>query len=113
MLQILPYGALGAVSLGEEAGDMVDVKHLAWLSRLRLDDAEAKELQKRLDSMRKLIDKLLAAPTTDVEPLYHPLEAEGKLRDDTPAPGLSRDEALSNAAKTEKGYVVAPRTVEE
>ena len=91
-----------------------DIRHLAWLSRLELSEEEARELKRRLNAMRTLIDRLLNADTENVEPLYHPNEDEaGKLRDDVPGTGLERDYALLNAAKIEKGYVVAPRTVED
>jgi len=92
---------------------MVDILHLAWLSRLRLSEDEKRELESRLDTMRQLIDSLLSVSVTDVEPLYHPLEAPGKLRDDVVVQGLRREDALRNAARVEDGYVVAPRTVDE
>jgi aspartyl-tRNA(Asn)/glutamyl-tRNA(Gln) amidotransferase subunit C len=89
------------------------IRHLAWLSRLELREEEEHLLARRLEAARRVIDRLLEADVADVEPLFHPSEREGRLREDKPQPGLQREEALANAAKVERGYVVAPRTVEE
>lgn len=91
----------------------IDIKHLAWLSRISLDDEEAKELKERIAKARRLIDTLLEAELEGVEPLYHAVDKEGLLRPDNPSRGLDREDALLNAAKTEKEFIVAPRTVEE
>jgi aspartyl-tRNA(Asn)/glutamyl-tRNA(Gln) amidotransferase subunit C len=91
----------------------IDVKSLAWLSRISLRDEEAEELMKRIMKARKLIDVLLGARLEGVEPLYHAVDKEGLLRPDRPSRGLGIDAALLNAAKREKGFIVAPRTVEE
>jgi len=93
--------------------DRVDVEHLAWLSRIELSEEERERLRARLEKARRIVDRILEAPVEGVEPLFHAAEAEGRLREDEPRAGLSREEALLNAAKTEEGYIVAPRTVEE
>lgn len=95
------------------SGEGLDIKHLAWLARIELTEEEAKELEERIRRARILIDRLLEAPVEGVEPLYHAAGTEGRLREDAPMPGLRREEALANAARSEKGFFVAPRTVEE
>lgn len=99
----------GVAGLGEE----VDVRHIAWLARIELGEEEVEEFRRLVRSVRKLIDKLLEANVEGLEPLYHPLEQEGLAREDKPLRGMGREEALMNAARVERGYVVAPRTVEE
>lgn len=93
--------------------ESTDIRNLAWLSRISLDEEEAKELKRRIMKARKLIDVLLEARLEGVEPLYHPIDKEGLLRVDEPSKSLDNEAALLNAAKTEKGFIVAPRTVEE
>ncbi len=88
------------------------LRHLSWLSRLQLSEDEKEMLAARLRSARSIIDRLLEADVA-AEPLYHPLEKEGLLRDDEPQGSLPKDLALMNAAKVERGYVVAPRTLED
>ena len=91
----------------------IDIRNVAWLSRISLDEEEAEELRKRIIKARKLIDVLLKAQLEGIEPLYHPIDKEGLLRADKPSKSLDNKAALLNAAKTEKGFIVAPRTVEE
>ncbi|BES81482.1 Asp-tRNA(Asn)/Glu-tRNA(Gln) amidotransferase subunit GatC [Pyrodictium abyssi] len=93
--------------------ESTDIRNLAWLSRISLDEEEAEELKRRTMKARKLIDVLLEARLEGVEPLYHPIDKEGLLRADEPSKSLDSEAALLNAAKTEKGFIVAPRTVEE
>lgn len=91
----------------------VDIAHLAWLARLALSEEEEEELRKRLRKARRLVDRILEARVEGVEPLYHPHDMEGRLREDEPLPGLDRESVLANAAQTEDGYIVGPRTIEE
>ncbi|ABM80960.1 Asp-tRNA(Asn)/Glu-tRNA(Gln) amidotransferase subunit GatC [Hyperthermus butylicus] len=91
----------------------VDVKHVAWLARIQLSDEEVELFKRLVNSAMKLINKLLEAPVEDVEPLYHALDKEGLLRSDKPSIHLDRERVLANAAKSQEGYIVAPRTVEE
>ncbi|KSW12216.1 hypothetical protein CF15_05525 [Pyrodictium occultum] len=90
----------------------MSLEKLAWLSRISLGE-EAEELRRRIERARRLIDKLLEARLEGVEPLYHSTGSEGLLREDKPSGSLDRERALLNAARVEKGFVVAPRTVEE
>ena len=50
-----------------------------------------------------------AVPTEGVEPLDHPLPLTDVLRDDVPAPGLSRYEALCGAPDATKDAFRVPQ----
>ena len=89
------------------------LRHLAWLARIEVSPEEERVLARRLEKARRVIDRVLEAPVDEVEPLYHAAGVEGPLREDEPRPSMDREAMLANAAKTENGYVVAPRTVEE
>jgi aspartyl-tRNA(Asn)/glutamyl-tRNA(Gln) amidotransferase subunit C len=89
------------------------VKHLSWLARIEVSGEEEADVLRDIEALRKLIERILEAPVKDVPPLHHPLDIEGVLRDDEPEEGLSREEALMNAASEERGFVKAPRTVED
>lgn len=92
----------------------VDLRHLAWLAMLEVDEAEREELERRLEAAARIVDKLLEARVEGYEPLYHPVEEEGLLRsDEVSEPRFDKSTALANAGATEGGYVVAPRTVSE
>ncbi len=90
------------------------IKHLMWLARIELSEEEQARMQKEIENIiHNFINKLLEAKLEEVEPLYHPLEKQGILRPDTPKPSLSQEEALANASKTENGYIIAPRPLED
>jgi len=89
------------------------ISHLMWLARLELTDEEKKRIAIDLHNIVEFINKLFEVKVEGVEPLYHPLDKEGLLRDDIPREHLRREEVLVNAAASENGYVKAPRTVEE
>jgi aspartyl-tRNA(Asn)/glutamyl-tRNA(Gln) amidotransferase subunit C len=92
----------------------LDIRRLARLAALEVTGEDVEELQQRLDKIKRFIDKLLEAPVEGLEPLFHPHDMEGVTRPDEPSSrGLSWEEVSLNAAKTEKGFVVGPRTVEE
>jgi len=96
------------------AGEDVDVKHIAWLARIELSEDEVEEFRRLIRAVRGLVDRLLKADVEGVEPLYHPLEVEGVKHEDKPSGRMmDREKVLMNAARNEKGYIVAPRTVEE
>ncbi len=89
------------------------IKHLSWLSRINVSEEEADELKQRIEAVKRLIDRLLEARVEDVEPLYHPHDKQGLVRPDTPEESLRQEDALLNPAKTENGFIVGPRTVED
>lgn len=89
------------------------LSHLMWLARLELTDDEKKRIIADLQSIVEFVNRLFEAKVKDVEPLYHPLDKEGLLRDDIPKEHLRQEDVLMNAAASEEGYVKAPRTIEE
>ena len=97
--------------MGEKGGSLI--RHLSWLSRIRVSGEEADELMQRIKAVRRLIDKLLEARVEGVEPLYHPHDKQGIVRPDTPGNSLRQEDALLNSAKTVNGFIVGPRTVED
>ena len=76
-----------------------DVAGIAAYARIALDDAELKEMTAYLNDAIELLDPILAYDLDDVEPTFHPIGGLANVtREDAPAPGLSLDEALANAA---------------
>ncbi|HIQ55388.1 MAG TPA: Asp-tRNA(Asn)/Glu-tRNA(Gln) amidotransferase subunit GatC [Pyrodictium sp.] len=89
------------------------LNHLMWLARLELTDDEKRRVAVDLENIVEFINKLFEVEVKDIEPLYHPLDKEGLLREDIPKEQLRQEEVLMNAAASEKGYIKAPRTIEE
>lgn len=95
-----------------------DVDRLASLARLSLTDDERARLAHDLENILGYVESLRRVDVSGVPPTTHMLTVQSGmgLREpgsDDPAPGLSREQALSSApASTEEGFVV-PAFVEE
>jgi aspartyl-tRNA(Asn)/glutamyl-tRNA(Gln) amidotransferase subunit C len=77
--------------------DLEDVRKVAKLARLELDDADLAAFAGQLSAILHYIDQLKPLDTEGVEPLAHPLPLRNVFRADEPRPSLLPDEALANA----------------
>ncbi|MDR3643701.1 MAG: Asp-tRNA(Asn)/Glu-tRNA(Gln) amidotransferase subunit GatC [Clostridia bacterium] len=86
-----------------------DIRRLAKLSRLRLDDGEAEKFSADMENIVTMVENL---PEFDSTAL--PLNADDAmvLREDKTAPSMERDRLLQNAPQIEAGCVVVPKIVE-
>lgn len=75
----------------------VEVRRIARLARLQLDDAEARAYSDDLSRILSFFEQLQAVNTEGVDPNSHPLPIETVLRKDIPQPSLEVEEALQNA----------------
>ena len=82
-----------------------DVKHIALLARVRLDDSEVERLSEQLSSILDHFAALAAVDTEGVEPTPHPLPLANVMREDSVSPSLPREDVLRNAPATEDGYI--------
>lgn len=87
------------------------VDKLALLSRLHFDDTEKVSIKNDLDKMIRFVDKLNELDTGAVEPLMHISSNVNVLREDEPAPGYSREEALLNAPKNDGQFFKVPKVI--
>ncbi|MFN2606896.1 MAG: Asp-tRNA(Asn)/Glu-tRNA(Gln) amidotransferase subunit GatC [Acidimicrobiales bacterium] len=90
-----------------------DVAHVAALARLALTDEELDRFTGQLGAVLEHAADLAALDTADVPPTSHPLPLANVLRDDTPVPGLDRDEVLASAPATEDHRFRVPRILGE
>ena len=86
-----------------------DVRHVARLSRLAMDDAEIARMTDELGVIIDHIGKIRELPLSEVEPTTHAVEVPDPLADDVPHDGLSRDDALRNAPDPTDGFFRVPR----
>lgn len=92
-----------------------EVRYVAALSNLKLDDAEVARLRADLDGILEHMDKLNEIDTTGVEPMSQVLFDAGEtatLRDDVPIPPLGNQAGLANAPQSGVGYFKVPRVIE-
>lgn len=59
-----------------------EVKHIAGLARLGINDAEVVKMQKDLSSVLAYAKKLIKVDVSGVEPTSHPLKVENAMRGD-------------------------------
>jgi aspartyl-tRNA(Asn)/glutamyl-tRNA(Gln) amidotransferase subunit C len=86
-----------------------EVREIAALARLRMDDAEIERMTHDLDDILGYIETVKNLDTTGAEPMTHAVPFDCPLREDQPRPSLSVDEALQNAPRRKEGYFEVPR----
>jgi aspartyl-tRNA(Asn)/glutamyl-tRNA(Gln) amidotransferase subunit C len=88
-----------------------DVRHVAKLARLSLDDARLAKLTGELESILGYIDKLAEVDTSNVEPMAHALPVHNVFREDVPQPGLPLDKVLGNAPESDGPFFKVPKVI--
>jgi len=90
-----------------------DVEHVAALARLRFSDDEKRRLTVQLNAILRYMEQLNRLDTSAVEPLAQVVDGANVFRDDTPAPGVSREEALKNAPAKTDAFFKVPKVVDK
>lgn len=87
----------------------IDIRHIAKLSRLRIEDEKLEKFEKDMESIVAMVDRL---PDIDEELALDPSDAM-RLREDKAEPDkFTRDELIANAPEVQAGCLVVPKTVE-
>ena len=89
-----------------------DVKYIAGLSRIYLEDHELERLTKDLENILDYVNQLKQLDVTDVKPTSHVLPLKNVYREDTLQPSLSQQEVLKIAVAEHKGFFKVPRVIE-
>ena len=93
--------------------DISQVRTVAKLARLQLNDAEAAQFSNQLSAILDYIEKLNQLDTQDVEPLAHSLPVSTIFRDDIVIPSLGVDKALANAPQRDGPFFKVPRILDD
>ncbi|MEO5654055.1 MAG: Asp-tRNA(Asn)/Glu-tRNA(Gln) amidotransferase subunit GatC [Marmoricola sp.] len=86
-----------------------EVRHLAHLSRIELDDAELDHLAPQLSVILESVASISEVAADDIEPTSHPLPVTNVFRDDVVRPSLTAEQALSGAPSVEGQRFLVPR----
>jgi len=89
-----------------------DVRKVARLSRIAVDESHLDELAGELNTILGWIDQLNEVDISDVEPLTSVVETKLPMREDVVTDGNIPDQILANAPRTEDGFFVVPKSVE-
>jgi aspartyl-tRNA(Asn)/glutamyl-tRNA(Gln) amidotransferase subunit C len=90
-----------------------EVRHVAMLARLGLEPDEEEFYSDRLSGILMHIDRLQELDTDAIPPTAQVVQVTTPLREDVPRPGLSQEEALSNAPATVNGMFRVPSIQED
>ena len=89
-----------------------DVKKIAKLSRLHVEDAQLQPIAEDLNGILGWIEQLGEVDVEGVEPMTSAVDMAAPLRADNVSDGGKRDAVLKNAPKSDDGFFVVPRSVE-
>ncbi len=89
-----------------------DVKKIARLSRLHVEDAACGPIAQDLNGILAWIEQLGEVDVEGVEPMTSAVDMAAPLRADAVTDGGKRDDVLRNAPKSDDGFFVVPRSVE-
>lgn len=92
--------------------DSAEVKRLAHLARIAVDEATAASLGGELDKIVAMMDELKAANVEGVTPMAHPLELHQRLRPDEVTEAPERDLYQKNAPDTVAGVYRVPQVID-
>ena len=78
------------------------VKHIAWLARLGLSEAEVEKFSLQLSNILENFEILKQIDTTNVPPATHSIPLQNVLREDEVAKSYPQSEVLANAPRQEE-----------
>lgn len=89
-----------------------EVRHVARLARLDLEEVEILALQGELNALIGHFADIQAMDVTGIEPASHAVAVQNVWSEDRPETGLPRAEGLRNAPVSKAGLFVVPTILE-
>jgi len=88
------------------------VKQIAQLAKLSINDSEIEQSTIELNNILSLMAELADIETDQVEPMAHPLEMSQRLREDVVSEADLSEEFQAIAPKTGKRHFLVPTVIE-
>lgn len=85
-----------------------DVAYVARLARLRLTDEEQERMTRELSGVLEYVEHMDELDLESVEPTARVVDLVNELRADEVKPGLTKEQALSNAPDVAEGGFAVP-----
>ncbi|NNJ96095.1 MAG: Asp-tRNA(Asn)/Glu-tRNA(Gln) amidotransferase subunit GatC [Gammaproteobacteria bacterium] len=92
--------------------DANDIKAIAKLARLKIDEADVPGYATNLSNILDLVEHMNSVDTEGVVPMSHPLDVAQRLREDIVTETNQRDELQKNAPAVQDGLYLVPRVIE-
>jgi len=90
-----------------------EVRHVARLARLELDESEILSLQGELNALLGHFADIQSIDSSGIEPISHAVAMQNIWSEDTLGPTLPRERALRNAPMSRAGLFVVPMIIED
>jgi aspartyl-tRNA(Asn)/glutamyl-tRNA(Gln) amidotransferase subunit C len=105
---LLFFGAI----MSDPVITLEQVRHVAELARLELDDDEMETMRAQLDAVLGYMARLKELDVSAVEPTFYSIEMEAPLRPDLVKPSLPHEEAMRAAPSEKQGGFAVPKVIE-
>ena len=92
--------------------DKNQVKKVAKLSRISLDDSKLESLSKDLVSILNFVKQLNKLDTNEIKPLTSIIDKSLDTRDDTVSDGQIKDQILKNSPEKNEDFFIVPKVVD-
>ena len=92
--------------------DKNQVKKVAKLSRISLDDRKLESLSKDLDAILNFVEQLNKLDTEQTEPLTSIVDKKLEPRNDKINDGKIKDQILKNSPDKNEEFFIVPKVVE-
>jgi aspartyl-tRNA(Asn)/glutamyl-tRNA(Gln) amidotransferase subunit C len=87
------------------------VRHVAKLARLDLDNQRLEKFAGQLGSILEYVAKISEVDVTGVEPMAHALPIHNVFRDDVVEPSLPLEKVLENAPESDGPFFKVPKVI--
>ena len=92
--------------------DKSQIKKVAKLSRISLDDSKLESLSKDLVSILNFVEQLNKLDTNEIKPLTSIIDKSLDTRDDTVSDGQIKDQILKNSPEKNEDFFIVPKFVD-
>jgi aspartyl-tRNA(Asn)/glutamyl-tRNA(Gln) amidotransferase subunit C len=88
-----------------------EVRHVAQLSRLALDEAKLTKLAGQLETILDYVAQISKVDVSGVEPMAHAVPTHNVFREDIVEPSLPLEKVLQNAPDSDGPFFKVPKVI--
>ena len=92
--------------------NITDIKRLAYLARIEINDQEAEQTLSKLSGILTLIEEMQAVNTEGITPMSHSQDVVQRLREDIVSESNQRALFQQNAPSVDSGLYLVPKVIE-
>lgn len=89
-----------------------DIKRIAHLARIEINESEAEQTLEKLSGILSLIEQMQAVDTSGITPMSHSQDVVQRLREDVITADNKRDTFQQNAPAVDSGLYLVPKVIE-